>query len=256
MLDRRRRTCQYADCAANGGTGRDDLPVYVRVGPYNVNPETVFQSASVISHEYGHHLGLPDFYNADGVVYGDLNLMASDYSQHMTIFSKQELGWVVPDFLQPGESVDRRRLGGDQGRHRRDPLADARTATPYTLSAANGDQNIHNGQAYGLKLPGGSCIDPARSRPGDAASGGPAGATTSAARRPAATTSTSSCPSSRTVAAGHAGDRRVQVQLGHRVGLRLRLRPDHARTARTTRASRPRTATRPPRPSTRTRSAA
>ena len=24
---------------------------------------------------------------------------------------------------------------------------------PYTLSAANGDQNIHNGEAYGLKLP-------------------------------------------------------------------------------------------------------
>ena len=61
--------------------GRDDLPVFVRVGPYNVNPETVFQSASVISHEYGHHLGLPDFYNNDGVVYADLNLMASDLTK-------------------------------------------------------------------------------------------------------------------------------------------------------------------------------
>jgi PKD repeat protein len=33
--------------------------------------------------------------------------------------------------------------------------------TPYTLSAANGDQNVHNGQAYGLKLGGRQLIDPA-----------------------------------------------------------------------------------------------
>jgi immune inhibitor A len=151
---------QFDDCAANGGSGDDDLPVFVRVGPYNVNPETVFQSASVISHEYGHHLGLPDFYDSGGEVYGDLNLMAADYSQHMTIFSKQELGWVVPDFVQPGDSVsvdDWDEIKSDTGEiHWQRP-----DGTPYTLSAADGDQNIHNGQAYGVKLPGRQIIDPA-----------------------------------------------------------------------------------------------
>ncbi|HEX6379939.1 MAG TPA: immune inhibitor A domain-containing protein, partial [Acidimicrobiia bacterium] len=148
---------QYDDCAANGGSGQNDLPVFVRVGPYNVNPETVFQSASVISHEYGHHLGLPDFYNAGEEIYGDLNLMAADYSQHMTIFGKQELGWVVPEYLQPGDSVsvdDWSEIKADTGEiHWVGP------AGPYTLSTANGDQNIHNGRAYGVKLPGRVLID-------------------------------------------------------------------------------------------------
>jgi M6 family metalloprotease-like protein len=150
---------QYDDCAANGGTGVDDLPVYVRVGPYNVNPETVFQSASVISHEYGHHLGLPDFYNSGEEIYGDLNLMAADYSQHMTIFSKQELGWVVPEYIQPGETrsvTDWSEIKADTGAitwQRPD-------GTPYVLSSANGDQNVHNGEAYGLKLGGRQLLDP------------------------------------------------------------------------------------------------
>jgi M6 family metalloprotease-like protein/uncharacterized repeat protein (TIGR01451 family) len=150
---------QFDDCAADGGSGIDSLPVFVRVGPYNVNPETVFQSASVISHEYGHHLGLPDFYDSGGEVYGDLNLMAADYSQHMTIFGKQELGWVVPDYLQPGDEVtvtDWREIKSDTGAiHWQRP-----DGTPYTLSAGNGDQNIHNGQAYGLKLGGRQLLDP------------------------------------------------------------------------------------------------
>ena len=157
---------QYADCAANGGSGRDDLPVYVRVGPYNVNPETVFQSASVISHEYGHHLGLPDFYNNDGVVYADMNLMASDYSQHMTVFSKQEMGWVVPEFLEPGDSVtveDWDEIKRDTGViHWERP-----DGTPYTLSASNGDQNIHNGEAYALKLGGRMLLEPGQVPPGE-----------------------------------------------------------------------------------------
>jgi len=154
------RRLQSDDCAANGGSGLDDLPVYVRVGPYNVNPETVFQSASVISHEYGHHLGLPDFYNSGEELYGDLNLMAADYSQHMTIFSKQDLGWVVPEFLQPGDSAS----VDDWNEIKRDTGAiswQRPDGTPYVLSAANGDQNVHNGQAYALKLPGRQIIDPA-----------------------------------------------------------------------------------------------
>lgn len=150
----------YDDCAASGGPGVDSLPVFVRVGPYNVNPETVFQSASVISHEYGHHLGLPDFYNSNGEYYGDLNLMAADYSQHMTIFGKQELGWVVPEFLQPGETrtvTGWREIKADTGAIR----WQRPDGTPYTLSSAAGDQNIHNGQAYALKLAGRQLIDPA-----------------------------------------------------------------------------------------------
>ncbi len=149
---------EFADCAASGGTGVDELPVYVRVGPYNINPEDAMDHASVIAHEYGHHLGLPDFYSGYSA-YGDLNLMASDYSQHMTIFGKQELGWVVPQVLQPGETVDVadwREIKGDTGTITwRTP-----SGTPYTLSAANGDQNIHNGQAYAAKLPRKLIIDP------------------------------------------------------------------------------------------------
>ena len=159
---------QYDDCAANGGSGADDKPVFVRVGPYNVNPETVFQSASVISHEYGHHLGLPDFYNSNGDVYGDMNLMAADFSQHMTVFGKQDLGWVVPEFLQPGESVtvdDWDEIKSDTGEiHWERP-----DGTPYTLSAANGDQNIHNGEAYGVKLGGRILLDPGQVPEGESA---------------------------------------------------------------------------------------
>ena len=151
----------YDDCAAEGtdGDGLDDHPVYVRVGPYNVNPETSFESASVISHEYGHHLGLPDFYNACCEYYGDTNLMAADYGQHMTIFSKQQLGWVVPEFIQPDETRDVenwQEIKTDTGTIdwvRPDGLA-------YTLSAETGDQNIHNGEAYSVKLPGRQIIDP------------------------------------------------------------------------------------------------
>jgi immune inhibitor A len=151
----------YADCQASGGTGLDTLPTYVRVGPYNVNPETAIDQASVISHEYGHHLGLPDYYSTSYSAYNDWNLMATDYSQHMTIFSKQELGWVVPQFLQPGETrnlTDWEEIKNDTG--------SIQWKTPggesYTLSQANGDQNVHNGEAYALKLPRKLVIDPAK----------------------------------------------------------------------------------------------
>ncbi len=147
------------DCAANGGSGDDALPVYVRVGPYNVNPEDSIENASVISHEYGHSLGLPDFYcTGTKSCYGDWNLMATDKSHHMDIFGKQELGWIVPMVLEPGQTIatDWKESKHDTGEiHWRRP-----DGTPYTLSAANGDQNIHNAEAYVAKLPSARVIDP------------------------------------------------------------------------------------------------
>ncbi len=152
----------FDDCQADGGTGLDTLPTHVRVGPYNVNPESAIDAASVISHEYGHHLGLPDFYSGGATsspYYDSMNLMAADYSQHMTIFGKQELGWVVPEVLQPGDEVsvtDWSEIKQDTGTidwQRPD-------GTPYTLSAADGDQNVHNGQAYTAKLPQERIVDP------------------------------------------------------------------------------------------------
>ena len=138
----------FADC--NGGNS--SRPVPVRVGPYNVNPEAAIDQASVIAHEYGHHLGLPDYYSTSYTTYNDWNLMATDFSQHMTIFSKQDLGWVVPEFLQPGQTrtvTNWKEIKNDTGQIR----WQRPDGTFYTLSAANGDQNIHNGQAYGVKLP-------------------------------------------------------------------------------------------------------
>jgi immune inhibitor A len=151
---------QSDDCsdAGTGGSGDPFLPVFVRVGPYNVNPETAIDQSSVIAHEYGHHLGVPDFYSTSYTTYNDWNLMATDYSQHMTTFIKQEYGWVVPDFLQPGDSVsvdDWQEIKNDTGEiHWETPAG-----TPYTLSSGNGDQNVHNGEVYGLKLPRGFIID-------------------------------------------------------------------------------------------------
>ncbi len=152
---------EFTDCRANGGTGLDELPTYVRVGPYNINPEDAIDAASVISHEYGHHLGLPDYYSNSYSAYNDLNLMAGDYSQHMTIFSKQELGWVVPRFMQPGETrnvSNWEEIKNDTGEIQWQTPG----GQPYTLSATNGDQNIHNGEAYALKLPRRLVIDPAK----------------------------------------------------------------------------------------------
>ena len=149
-------------------TTATDWKVFVRVGPYNLNPETAIDKASVISHEYGHSLGLPDFYSIDPdgrETYGDWNLMATDKSQNMDAFSRQELGWVVPDVLDSSRTVtgmtDSKQDVGTI--HWQTP-----SGTPYTLS--NGaDGVVHNSQMYVAKLPGRSLLDPAKFDTGDTA---------------------------------------------------------------------------------------
>ncbi|MDP3713271.1 MAG: immune inhibitor A [Mycobacteriales bacterium] len=138
----------------------DALAAFVRVGPYNLNPETSIEFASVISHEYGHSLGLPDYYSTGSrETYGDFNLMASDASQNMDVIGKKELGWIVPRVLRTGTTTlsDWRDSKLDTGR------IDWVTpdGRPYTLSAQGGDYGIHNGEAYVASLPGRQLIDPA-----------------------------------------------------------------------------------------------
>ncbi len=140
--------------------GPDALKVLVRVGPYNVNPETAIDKASVISHEYGHSLGLPDYYSTGSRdTYGDFTLMATDKSQHMDVIGKKELGWIVPEVLAPGTTkvTNWTESKLDTGVIHWQ-TADGR---PYTLSEKNGDQGIHNGQAYVAALPGRQLVDPA-----------------------------------------------------------------------------------------------
>jgi M6 family metalloprotease-like protein len=135
--------------------GPDDLKVFVRVGPYNVNPESAIDKASVISHEYGHSLGLPDFYSTGSRdTYGDWNLMATDKSQNMDVFSKQDMGWIVPRVVPPGTSTVSGWKDSKVNTHR----IDWRTpgGAPYTLSGPD----VANGEAYTAKLPGRQLISP------------------------------------------------------------------------------------------------
>jgi M6 family metalloprotease-like protein len=147
--------------------GPDNLKVFVRVGPYNVNPETAIDKASVISHEYGHSLGLPDFYTTSGrETYGDWNLMATDKSQNMDAFSRQELGWVVPEVLTSthtetnitGSKVDTGKIIWKK------PNGDT-----YELNNG-GDGIVHNSKMFVAKLPGRQLLDPAVFDQGDKAS--------------------------------------------------------------------------------------
>ncbi len=149
---------QSADCAASGGSGDDSLPVPVRVGRYNVNPESSIDKASVISHEYGHSLGLPDFYSLGSrQTYGTWNLMATDRSQNLDIFSKQELGWIVPRVLDPGETVDV--TGWEDSKNGINSIEwETSDGTPYTLTGPN----VRNGEAYVAKLSPRQIIDPAK----------------------------------------------------------------------------------------------
>jgi M6 family metalloprotease-like protein len=137
-------------------TDDTDIPVYVRVGPYNVNPESAIDKASVISHEYGHSLGLPDFYSIGGrETYGTWNLMATDHSQNMDVFSKQELGWIVPNVLDPGETVTISNWQDSKRNTHQITWEDA-NGNPYMLSGPG----VNNGEAYVAKLPARQIIDP------------------------------------------------------------------------------------------------
>ena len=158
LRDNEGRLLYYTD-ASRGAITRTatQWPVYVRVGPNNVNPESAMEKASVISHEYGHSLGLPDYYSNSGnrETYGDWNLMATDKSQNMDVNGKQELGWIVPRVLQPGETTVNGWHDSKANTHRIDWLAPDGTA--YSLSGPT----VQNGEAYVAKLPGKQIIDPA-----------------------------------------------------------------------------------------------
>ena len=153
------RPLYYTDASRSTmTTTKTTYPVYVRVGPYNVNPESAIDRASVISHEYGHSLGLPDFYSNPGgsrTTYGDWMLMATDKSQNMDAFGKQELGWLVPRVLKPGQTKVTGVKDGKTNTHRIDWVQP--NGAPYTLTGAS----VNNGQAYVAKLPGKRLIDPA-----------------------------------------------------------------------------------------------
>ncbi len=161
LKDLEGRPLWYTDTSRSTTTTTDKgdaLKVFVRVGPYNVNPETAIDKASVISHEYGHSLGLPDFYSLGSrETYGDWNLMATDHSQFMDVYSRQRLGWVVPDVLAPGTTTSTTMRDGKIDTQR---IAWQRPdGTAYELSPGGGDQGVHNGQAYVAKLPGRKLLD-------------------------------------------------------------------------------------------------
>lgn len=127
------------------------FPVYVRVAEYNVNPESAVESVSVIAHEYGHSLGIPDLYTASGrSTFGSWDLNASDYFQYHSIWSRQELGWVVPRPVTTG-TLTLTESKFDTGQiHWTRP-----DGTPYTLSGPG----IHNAEVYRLGLPPRILID-------------------------------------------------------------------------------------------------
>ena len=150
LKDRKGRPLFYVDEQRNKMTTKNTgVPVFVRVGPYNVNPESAIDNASVISHEYGHSLGLPDFYSVGGrTTYGDWNLMATDKSQHMDIISKKKLGWLIPRVLKKGISRVRHWRDSKRNTHRIDWVTPA--GRPYTLRG----RRVNNGQGYVAKLKG------------------------------------------------------------------------------------------------------
>ncbi|MEX2556898.1 MAG: immune inhibitor A domain-containing protein [Actinomycetota bacterium] len=121
----------------------DELRAFSRVGPYNVNPEN--GTTSVFAHEYGHSLGLPDFYSGDRDTIEYWDLMATDGFQYMSVFSRQDLGWIVPRRTTTSLNATLRESKIDT--HRIDAI-DA-NGDPYTLSGPN----VHNADAFYVELP-------------------------------------------------------------------------------------------------------
>lgn len=83
----------------------------IKINKYIIQPETFageMQTVGVFAHEYGHVLGLPDLYDADGSSegIGNWGLMGhggwtgvdrpGDTPAHMSAWSKYFLGWVTP----------------------------------------------------------------------------------------------------------------------------------------------------------------
>ena len=146
----------------------DALKVFVRIGPYNLNPETAIDKASVISHEYGHSLGLPDFYSTGSrETYGDWTLMATDKSQDIDAYGRQELGWVVPRVLKSGTAPT---VSGWKDSKEDVDTIDwvTQDGSPYTLTDG-ADGRVQNSQMYVAKLPGRVLLDPAKFATGDTA---------------------------------------------------------------------------------------
>jgi M6 family metalloprotease-like protein len=164
LTDLEGRKLFWTDASRSAKTTTDTgIPVYVRVGPYNVNPESAIEKASVISHEYGHSLGLPDYYSTGSrKTYGTWTLMAEDHSHNIDIVGKKELGWVVPRVLEAGKSVNAAGWKDTKvNTHRIDWKQPDGTA--YTLQGAD----VNNGEGYVAPLPARQIIDPAAVPSGD-----------------------------------------------------------------------------------------
>ncbi|HVF73210.1 MAG TPA: immune inhibitor A domain-containing protein [Chthoniobacterales bacterium] len=127
------------------------FPVFVRVASYNVNPESAVESVSVIAHEYGHSLGMPDYYSTGTRgTFGSWDLNGTDYFQYHSVFSRQDLGWVVPKPVTSGQ-LTLTESKYDTGQiHWQRP-----DGTPYTLTGPG----IHNAEVYRLGLPPRILID-------------------------------------------------------------------------------------------------
>jgi M6 family metalloprotease-like protein len=160
LKDLEGRPLFYTDSSRSQmSTAQTAYPVYVRVGPYNVNPESAIDKASVISHEYGHSLGLPDYYSSPGSgreTYGDWMLMATDKSQNMDTIGKKELGWLVPRVLKQGATQANGWRDTKINTHRIDWVQP--NGQPYSLSGTG----VNNGEAYVATLPARRILDPAK----------------------------------------------------------------------------------------------